>query len=182
MPFADDQLDEAIREAYSSAPVDEVILHTLELRHPDFEDENGNPAHLRIVADGQDFSAKLEATAPADAGATVLFKACPFNFTRPEQSEQPLPEAELSIDNVAREMVPQLDRTLETTIPIKLVYREYLASRAAIGPSFVITDLQAKTVNVGTFRVVGRVGFFDLVNGRFPLNDYRTETHRGLEQ
>lgn len=33
-------LSEAIREAYASAPSDVVILHTLELRHPDFVDEN----------------------------------------------------------------------------------------------------------------------------------------------
>ena len=96
--------------------------------------------------------------------------------------QQPLPEAELTIDNVGRELVPQLDRTLETNAPIQIVYRDFLVSRAAIGPSFVIKGLQGKAVSVGTFRVTGRAGFFDLVNGRFPLNDYRVESHRGLEQ
>lgn len=182
MPFADDQIDDALREAFASAPAEEVALNTLELRHPDFVDENGDPAHLRIVADGADFTAKLEATAPADAGLSVLFRACPFAFTQPERSEQPLPEAELTIDNVARELAPQLDRTLETNAPIEIVYREFLVSRAAIGPSFVMRGLQGKRVNVGTFRVTGRAGWFDLVNGRMPLNDYRVETHRGLEQ
>ena len=34
-------LSEALREAYASAPSDVVILHTLELRHPDFKNESG---------------------------------------------------------------------------------------------------------------------------------------------
>ena len=32
----DPSLSAAIKEAYASAPTDTVILHTLELRHPDF--------------------------------------------------------------------------------------------------------------------------------------------------
>lgn len=182
MPFADDQLDDALREAFASAPVDEVVLSTLELRHPDFRDDDDNPTHLRIVANSPTMMAKLEANAPVDAGMTVEFRYCPFEFVRPEQSDQALPECELRIDNVTREMVPQLDRVIETMTPIQMVYRDYLASRIALGPSSKIRGLQARRVSVGTFRVTGRAGFFDLVNGRFPLNDYRTETHRGLEQ
>ena len=37
----DPSLTQAIQEAYASAPSDVVILHTLELRHPEFIDENG---------------------------------------------------------------------------------------------------------------------------------------------
>ena len=31
-------LSEAIKEAYASAPSEQIILHTLELRHPAFVD------------------------------------------------------------------------------------------------------------------------------------------------
>lgn len=180
MPFTDDQYEEALREVYASAPTAEIALHTLELRHSAFRDENDAPTHLRIVADGADFSAKLEATAPVQAGQTVLFQQVPFNITRPEQSDQALPEAQISIDNVSRELIPQLDRALETMEAIQITYREYLVSRAAIGPSYRITGLQGKKVSAGVFRVSGSIGFFDLVNARWPLNDYTTETHRGL--
>ena len=40
----DPALSEAIREAYAAAPADVVILHTLELRHPAFGDDDGNPS------------------------------------------------------------------------------------------------------------------------------------------
>ena len=35
----DAALSEALREAYASAPSNVVILHTLEIRHPDFKDD-----------------------------------------------------------------------------------------------------------------------------------------------
>ena len=38
----DTTLSEALKEAYASAPSDVVLLHTLELRHPSFVDEQGN--------------------------------------------------------------------------------------------------------------------------------------------
>jgi hypothetical protein len=53
-------LNVAIREAYASAPSDIVILHTLELRHPDFRDDEGQSIAVRLVRDHQDLSAKLE--------------------------------------------------------------------------------------------------------------------------
>ena len=42
--MTDNTLSEALKEAYTSAPSDVVILHTLELRHPAFKDENGGCA------------------------------------------------------------------------------------------------------------------------------------------
>lgn len=38
----DTTLSEALKEAYASAPSDVILLHTLELRHPSFVDEQGN--------------------------------------------------------------------------------------------------------------------------------------------
>ena len=54
-----DTLSLALREAYASAPSDVVILHTLELCHPDFKDDEGQPIAVRLVRDHQDLSAKL---------------------------------------------------------------------------------------------------------------------------
>lgn len=39
--MTDATLTEALKEAYASAPSDITILHTLELRHPAFIDEQG---------------------------------------------------------------------------------------------------------------------------------------------
>ena len=63
----DPTLEQAIREAYASAPADTVILHTLELRHPAFADDDGRPTAIRVVRDNVDLTARLEAGAPLDA-------------------------------------------------------------------------------------------------------------------
>ncbi len=47
-------LSEAIKEAYASAPSEQIILHTLELRHPAFVDEAGQPVAIRVVRDTSD--------------------------------------------------------------------------------------------------------------------------------
>ena len=63
-------LSEALREAYASAPSDVVILHTLELRHPSFIDDDGDSIAIRVVRDNQDLKARLESSAPLDGGVT----------------------------------------------------------------------------------------------------------------
>lgn len=180
MPFAEDQIEDALREAYASAPTTDSILYTLELRHSAFVDDLGAATHIRLVANARDFNGKLEASAEVQAGATVPFVGCGFQVDLPEQTDQALPEATLSIDNVTRLMVPQLDRTIDTVEPIKVVYREYLRSRIAIGPSYVIRGLRAKRVMASTFRVSAKVGFLDFINRAVPLRNYRPEIHRGI--
>ena len=75
----DPTLNAAIAEAYASAPSDIVILHTLELRHPDFTDGEGQPIAVRLVRDHQDLSAKLEDTAPLNPDEYVPFIAMGFD-------------------------------------------------------------------------------------------------------
>ena len=79
----DPALEQAIREAYASAPADTVILHTLELRHPAFADDDGRPTAIRVVRDHVDLTARLEAGAPLDAGEAVRFVALAFELELP---------------------------------------------------------------------------------------------------
>jgi Domain of unknown function (DUF1833) len=64
-------LTEALAEVYASNPQDEVVLNTLELRHPTFVDDAGNPAPIRVVADYASATATLETDAPLNAGEAV---------------------------------------------------------------------------------------------------------------
>ena len=50
----DPALEEAIREAYASCPSNAIPLHTMELRHPAFVDDNGNPTAVRVVRNYED--------------------------------------------------------------------------------------------------------------------------------
>ena len=61
----DPSISQAIKEAYAAAPSDVVILHTLELRHPAFKDDEGQPTAIRVVRDHVDLTARLEPTARA---------------------------------------------------------------------------------------------------------------------
>ena len=49
--MTDTTLSQALKEAYASAPSEVILLHTLELRHPSFVDDNGNPTAIRVVRD-----------------------------------------------------------------------------------------------------------------------------------
>lgn len=179
----DELYSDAIRDAYASATTAEPILHSLEFRHSAFGDENGDPiSAIRIVLDVKDHAVKLEADAPADAGATVTMTGCPIDCRLPERSDTGVPECEIAADNVSRMMMPQLRRVTETMEPIMATYREHLPIRAHLGPEFVIDGFSAKRMRSTPMRVTGRLGFFDLMNASFPLDEYRQEDFRGLAQ
>ena len=123
-------LEQAIREAYASAPSDTVILHTLELRHPAFMDDEGEPTAIRVVrnfadqeswlslggaevqavldampAQARDLAglvARLEADAPKDPGRMVPFIALGFELELPTVDTAPVPEISVTLDNVSR--------------------------------------------------------------------------------
>ena len=124
----------------------------------------------------------MEASAPADPGDLVTFIGCPIEVTLPEHSTSGVPEAELSVDNVSRLLMPQIRRANETTEPIMATYREYLLSRRTIGPELVVDGFAVRRARATLMRVSASLGFFDLLNARWPTEIYTTEDYRGLGQ
>ncbi len=118
----DPVLEQALREAYASAPADTVILHTIELRHPAFDDDDGRPTAIRVVRDHVDLTARLEATAPLDAGETVWFVALAFDLELPPVDSAPMPEISVTLDNVGREIVRHLDAAATSRARIEVTY------------------------------------------------------------
>ena len=102
-------LSQAIKEAYASAPSEVVILHTLELRHPSFRDEEEQLTAVRVVRDYQDLTARLEETAPLNPGERVTFIAMGFKLELPPINTAPVPEITITLDNVTREIVKHLE-------------------------------------------------------------------------
>ncbi|MES2180731.1 MAG: DUF1833 family protein [Pseudomonadota bacterium] len=173
---------EAIAEAYASAPENSVILNTLEFRHPNFIDpDTGAIIAIRVVNDHVDLNATLEATAPANAGQTVLFKAVRFSFKRPSETDgASLPEITITVSNVARILIPYLDQAKESRTPIEVTYRPYLASDLTgphMNPPLTLT---LRSVNADMNNVTAQAGFGDLVNRRFPKTDYTAKKFPGL--
>ena len=170
----DFSLDAALKEAYASAPATEVILHTLEIRHPSFT------TPIRVVRDHNDFAAFLEADAPINGGEQVTFVAMAFDFKLPDVTKATSPEIEISIDNVSAELTGYMDTASQSQELIEITYRPYLASDPS-GPSMdPPLTLVVRSVNVTIFRVVAKAGFGDIANRKFPNQVYTTTRFPGL--
>lgn len=173
-------LSEAIREAYASAPADTVILHTLELRHPSFLDDDGQPTAIRVVRDHVDLMARLEADAPVDGGMMVRFVAMGFELELPPVDTAPVPEIAVTLDNVSRELVRHLDAASTSQDKIEVTYRPYLSTDLE-GPqmdppiTLILTEVEADV-----FRITGRARMLDIGNKAFPAETYTARRFPGL--
>lgn len=171
----------ALAEAYANAPDDEVILDTLEFRHPDFVDGAGNPTGVRVVNDHAELLAYLEADAPIDAGAEVTFYPVRFTFTRPSESDAGAsPEINVAVDNVARLLMPYLDAAKDSREPITITWRQYLASDLAAPHIDPPVTLTVTSISADMNGVTMRAGFADLTNRRFPAREYTSRLFPGL--
>ncbi len=123
---------QALQEAMASVG-EQVILHTLEFRHPAFVDDAGNPTAVRIVRDNANLVAPLEADAPMDAGRWVTFIGCAFDLVLPPEDGSPSPEVTIRVDNVARMLEAHLDAAANSMAVIEVTYRPYLSGAVADG-------------------------------------------------
>lgn len=93
---------------YSSAEVQnlygtaspEPLLMLLEITHPDLE------VPVRVVADTQDLST-VENVGGVAVGKTFI--ACPFTLALPDDVDQQMPTAALTVDNIGRDLTTWLE-------------------------------------------------------------------------
>lgn len=121
-------LTDAITEAYAACPCDSIIYDTLEIRHPSFLDDEGNPTAIRVVNDNADLLATLESDAPMNAGEQVLWRKCYFKATLPSQKDGEPAELQIEISNVTREIEGYLELAVASQIPTEGTYRPYLST------------------------------------------------------
>lgn len=171
----DPSLSDALREAYASAPADQVIWHTLELWHAAFS------VPIRVVCDVTALDARIEDGAARDAGAIVTFAAYPFTVVPPDVTAEALPQVTIEIDNVTREILTQVDTAIAAGGAIEVIYRQFLSDTALIGPE---TDppLTMELIQVSSTRsrIRATAGFATLQDAKFPGLDYDLETFPGL--
>lgn len=168
----DPTLSAAIKEAYVNAKG--VVYHTLELRHPKFT------SPVRVVRGYGGITARLEASAPANPGEYVDFVNMPFELTRPEQSSTGVPSITITIDNVSREIVANIELALASTDLVVATYREYLDSDLSGPQNDPPTHLDIMTCSASVFTVTATAGFTNLNNKKFPTEEYSTERFPGL--
>ena len=164
---------EALAAAYASAPEDDVLLDTLEFRHPLFLDEAGQPFGVRVVNDHAILLATLEDDAPLNGGEEVEFLPVHFQFTRPSETDSgSTPEAQITVDNVARHLVSYLDRAVTSRIPVEVTWRPYIASDLTAPHMVPPITLLMRNVQCGLSTVTARIGYGNLTNMRFPAIEY----------
>lgn len=178
--MTDNTLSEALKEAYASAPSDVILLHTLELRHPSFIDDNGNPTAIRVVRDHVNHTCTLESSAPLNPGQAVEFVAMAFDLELPPVDTSPTPEISVTIDNVSTEIIKYLDQAVETQDMIELTYRPYLSDDLTcpqMDPpiTLMITDIQADCL-----KITATARMMDIGNKSFPAENYTVKNYPGL--
>ncbi len=198
----DPSLSDAIKEAYAVAPAGVVTLHTMELRHPEFDhpirvvrnfpdtktwvDLGG--AEVQAVLDVLDartlekvgLVARLESTAPEDAGQMVYFIALSFDFELPPVDITPVPEMTLQMDNVGREISDQLQLAATSTDKIEIIYRPYVSTDIDgpdMDPPIMLT---LSEVEADPLLATGKARMLDIGNKSFPGILYTAKKFPGL--
>ena len=123
--------DQALAEAYSSAPAGRIWVQALELRNETFD------APVRVVCDDQSWDLTLEGDAPADGGQAVAFSAMSFGLQEPDVNKDAPGAIELRLDNVSQTIGQLLMRPLATRYPIDATYRIFVLDLAASPPGQV---------------------------------------------
>lgn len=164
----DHRLSEALKEAYASADVTDMVYLTLEFNHADL------PEPIRVVHGHQDLNARLE------TGQDVTFVATGFDFIRPEVGSEGVPQCTLEIDNVDRAILANIEATIPSGVPITMTVRDYLESDLTTPQTVPPAVMTITNINASVFRIQAVASFGNLSNVRFPRGEYTAERFVGL--
>jgi len=161
---------DAWAEAEASCPQDALVFDTIELQHVTFEID-GSPVALRFVRDVEERSFGIEETATYNPGQTVAFAPSAFQADLPTVGEKQIPECKITVDNVARDLMPYIEAAVTVRSDLTIVLRQYREddpSEPCYGPvAFIL-----RQVTVTGTRVEGTARLENLVNVKFPRRVY----------
>lgn len=177
-----ENISEALKEAYASAPSNVVLLHTLELRHPAFADDSGQPTAIRVVRDHVDHICTLEDSASLNAGQAVLFTAMAFDLELPPVDTSPTPEITVTLDNVSTELISYLDKAVETQDMIEMTYRPYLSDDTSVPQMDPPVTLMITEITVDCYKITATARMMDIGNRSFPSENYTVKNYPGLSR
>lgn len=157
------------------AKVNDPILQTLEFRHPDFVDADGNATSYYIVNDVRPLVATDE------LGGTHTFVAVPLEYVPPEQSDSGAPKpAALRLDNCSGELMRLLQLAVGSDEPVEVIDRRYLPSNTSaphvMPPTVMELNSPMVTPETGTVQLT----FGSLNNKKWPARTYTPEDFPGL--
>lgn len=167
-------MSKVLQTLYASAPVDDLIIHTLELKHAAFNVPGHDIGVIRLVQGFDYESVTLE-----DA-TSATFKASGFGVSLPQKSIKGRQDLSFSIDNVTGEALKAIDDAIEAGGKIIVTYRAYAGSdlSAPGQPPIVMT---ATAVKADFSSVSISASFHDLVNKAWPFRRYTPTFAPGLK-
>jgi len=167
-------MSNVLQTLYASAPVNDIIIHTLELNNADFNVPDHAPGTIRLVQGFDDITATLE-----DA-TTATFKASGFGVSLPQKSIKGRQDLNFSIDNVTGEALKAIDDAIEGGSKIIVIYRAYAGSDlSAPGQPPVVMTATAVKADFSSISI--SASFHDLVNKAWPYRRYTPSFAPGLK-
>lgn len=179
----DPTLSPAQIEAYAVAPAGLRSLVTAEIMHPSFSEPIRvvrnfadvqtwlalDPANVQPVLDGMSEAdrklvglvARLEDTAPLNDGQMVAWTAMSFDVTLPDVDTGALPEGQLSIDNVGRDVTDRLTEAAKSQDPVEVIVRVYHSDDISTPQNNPPLSMLLSSVSATMVRVTGRLQVFD---------------------
>jgi hypothetical protein len=144
------------------------------LYHPTFS------VPIRVVRDLVDLEATLEDTAPRNPSTEVTFTAFAFDVVPPEVQSQAMPTCVIEIDNVGRDLMQQLEAAATSNDLLTIIYRQFLESDKSAPQNDPPLTLTVLAISANVMRIRATCGFNDLLNKRFPNEEYTAERFPGL--
>jgi len=160
---------DAIKEAFASAPSSKHILDTLEIS------QVGVQSTVYIVKSRLGITAYVE-----EDSDPHYFEPVGFQFRLPPGNEEGFRSLDISIDNVSQRVLSFIETARTTAVPVLVTYRPYMSddlSAPQMSPPLVLV---LKDIQITPFQVVGRATFMDLVNKPFPSKLYTREQFPSL--
>jgi hypothetical protein len=173
---------EALAEAAAFAVAGEPALMTLAFTHPLIVNPlTGEPMGVYVVNAWENLRATLEADAPLDGGAEVLFYAVPMQITLPtEADDAPQGEVSITIGNVTRLLMPHLEAVALSQEPVTVIARTYFPSDTSAPHEAPPLRVSLRGATATVQAVTARAGFGDITNRRWPIHEYNSQEFLGL--
>lgn len=166
---------EAYAEAMATANIDDAILYTLEITHPDLYEP------IRLVLNDTAITATLEADAEFDPGGEVSFTPIALGLQLPEEADTAAsPPTRIWIDGVSALVATELEVAAESLDPVIVAVRTYISTDLTGPASLPPLRLELRNIEISETRVTAVAAYADFGNVRFPAKTFTYDEHPGL--
>lgn len=141
-------IEQALEEAYASAPQDLIVLDTIEVHHRTF-DVPIRVVRYPVTGPTPDiFKLKLEPTAPLNPNEYVEFIGAPFDLKPPDQSVDSIGTFEIRIDGLDDQVDQYMENAAIDGGVLTAIYRTFIVGMEDQGPSSVWVGLELENPRI----------------------------------